>query len=285
MNTGELVQRIAAEDGGVVSRRHLVRSGADREQVDDLRRRGALEPIRRGWYALPGATPAVVATVKAGAVVACVSALKYRSGIWIPPNQKRLHVRWSEHRQRPKFTEHCRSHTPLATPVRAIDSLGDALRCAANCLDPDMFVAVLESTFRLPSLYNSADLRVCFDGAPGRVAGLVDRLDPLAGSGTESVVRFRLQSLRIKVRSQVEIPGVGRVDLLVGDRLIIECDSDGYHGGDQRKKDYRRDRTSTVGNYRVLRVDYDEVMDEWDDVLQEILALVRRGRHRGAPDF
>lgn len=285
MDSEELIVRLAAEDGGVVSRQHLLRSGVAATRISDLRRLGGLTVIRRGWYALPGASPAVVATVRAGAVVACVSALVHRRGVWIPPNQHRLHVRWSEHRSRPRFERRCGARPALRTPIRAVDALGDALRCAADCLERDMLVAVLESTLRLPVPYTLADLEECFAGAAQRVTTLLPALDPLSGSGTESLVRFRLRSEHIAVRSQVVIPGVGRVDLLVGDRLIIECDSDGFHNGAQRRRDYRRDRVATVGGYLVLRVDYCEVIDQWDEILEEIRAIIRAGRHRGATAF
>ncbi|MDP0398362.1 endonuclease domain-containing protein [Tsukamurella strandjordii] len=285
MDPRNLVAHCAAADGGVVSRRRLVREGIDGGIVDDLRRRGDLRLIRRGWYHLPGAKSDVVEVVHAGAVLTCVSALEYRTGVWIPPRDGRLHVRWSEHRSRPRFRRQCRSFHPMRTPTRAVDPLNVALTCAANCLPADLFVAVLDSTLRMPVPFVIEDLRHVFGGAPERVTRLLDRLDPQAGSGTESITRFRLQSARIQVRSQVSIPGVGRVDLLVGDKLIIECDSESYHGGAQRRADIRRDRTATVGNYRILRVDYNDVMGGWDEFFAEVADLVRRGRHRGAPDF
>ena len=34
-----------------------------------------------------------------------------------------------------------------------------------------------------------------------------------------------LQQVRVQVRPQVQIPGVGRVDLVVGNSLIVECDT------------------------------------------------------------
>ena len=170
----------------------------------------------------------------------------------------------------------------MSSPVRAVDSLPDALRCAANCLAADEFVAVLDSTLRLDhDRYSVADLREIFDGASQHITRLLDFLDPVAGSGTESLVRFRLQYARIRVRSQQSIPGIGRVDLLVGDRLIIECDSTEYHSGAQRLEDNRRDRVATRGDYRVMRIDYSEVIGAWPRILADILDIVRTGRHRG----
>lgn len=141
-------------------------------------------------------------------------------------------------------------------------------------------MAVLDSTLRMPNPYSEADLRQIFAGAPHRVLRLLDRVDPLAGSGTESVTRFRLRTAHVGVRSQVEIEDLGRVDLLVGERLIVECDSKEHHNNVQRREDNRRDRVAVLGGYRVLRFDYDDVMFRWDTVLAEIMDIVRSRRHR-----
>ncbi|TWS23104.1 DUF559 domain-containing protein [Tsukamurella sputi] len=178
---------------------------------------------------------------------------------------------------------------PRAPPARHAAprrrSASVALQCVANCLPADQFVAVLDSTLRMPQPYTVDHLADVFDGASRRIARLLGMLDPMAGSGTESLVRYRLACAGIRVRSQVTIRGVGRVDLLVGDKLIVECDSEGYHGGTQRRSDNRRDRIATVGDFRVLRIDYTDVLFDWDAVLQDILAIVRSGRHKGLTRF
>ncbi|MCS3781193.1 type IV toxin-antitoxin system AbiEi family antitoxin domain-containing protein [Tsukamurella ocularis] len=277
---------IAAESGGVLSRRHLLRIGVDPVELATLRRTGTITVLRRGWYATTTARPTVIAAVRSGAVVTCVSALEYTAGLWVPPGIARMHLRWPRHtpvaaRSHPS----CRSHRPLPMPLRAVDSLPVALQCAANCLPSDEFIAVLDSTLRMPRPYTESVLAEIFVGASRRVLRLVGLVDPAAGSGTESLVRYRLVCAGIRVRSQVTIRGVGRVDLLVGDKLIIECDSEGYHGGAQRRSDNRRDRTATIGDYRVLRIDYADVLYDWDATLHDILAIVRSGRHRGRTRF
>lgn len=280
MHTLEILEALAATDGGVFSRRAAISAGAEPAAIERLRHTGDIVAVRRGWYRLPGADPLVVAAVKAGAVLTCVSALRYHSGIWVPPHRT-THLRRARHRRRPSHRD-CDAGHPMSSPVRAVDSLPDALRCAAHCLDADEFVAVLDSTLRRDrDRYSVGDLREILSDAPLHVTRLLDFVDPLAGSGTESLVRFRLQYARIKVRSQQYIPGIGRVDLLVGDRLIIECDSTEYHSGPQRLEDNRRDRAATRGDYRVMRVDYSEVIGNWPAILAEILDIVRTGRHRG----
>lgn len=283
----ELIAEISAQNGGVVGRRHLAGLGVDPAELTGLVRTGTLIVIRRGWYAAATARPEVVTAVQAGATLTCLSALALVPGIWIPPLPRRDHVRWPAHRHTSLRTQQgCRAHVSLGTSLRAVDPVRVALQCAVNCVDEDYYVvAVLDSLLRLPDPHTVAEVREVFDGAPRRIQRLLDDLDPAAQSGTESVTRHRLRSANIRVRSQVTIPGLGRVDLLVGDRLIIECDSDGFHNGAQRREDARRDRRATIGRYHVLRIDYADVMLDWDTVFADITDMVRSRRHIGAVRF
>ncbi|CAM3720329.1 DUF559 domain-containing protein [Tsukamurella ocularis] len=288
MHTIEILQALAAPDGGVFSRRAALRAGADSAEIERLRRRGDIVVIRRGWYRFPGADPLVVAAVKGGAVITCVSALAFRPGVWIPPRRSAragltkstTHLRRARHR-RTRSHEDCGAYRHLPSPTRAVDDLPAALVCAANCLDADEFVAVLDSLLRKTDPYSVQDLEEIFADAPKATKRLLEHLDPLAGSGTESLVRYRLTCLHIRVRSQQYVPGIGWVDLLVGDKLIIECDSTDHHSGAQRLVDNRRDRTATRSGYRVMRFDYSEVIGDWDAILAEILDIVRTDRHIG----
>ena len=276
---------IARMSGGVVSRHQLLRAGIPSADVERLRAAGRLTVIRRGWYRLERPRPIVAAAVEAGAVVTCVSALGFHNPeIWVPPGITKTHLRWPAHvRTRRRTHEQCRAFRTLETPRAAVDPLDSALLCAANCLDPDQLAAVLDSTLRMTVPLTQEYLQQVFAGAPPRIIRVLRHLDPLAGSGTESMVRYRLQCRHIAVRSQVTIPGVGTVDLLVGDKLIIECDSEGHHGGVQRKTDLKRDRISVRGDYRVMRIDYEEVVSRegWAAAYRDIEDLVRTGRHRG----
>lgn len=95
-------------------------------------------------------------------------------------------------------------------------------------------------------------------------------------------MRVRLQGLGIEPRLQVRIPGVGRVDLLIGTRLVVEVDGRAYHSDPQ---DFERDRTRdarlSIRGYRVLRFSYQQVMSRWGEVKGAILAALARGDHLG----
>jgi very-short-patch-repair endonuclease len=100
-----------------------------------------------------------------------------------------------------------------------------------------------------------------------------------AQSGTETMVRVRLRARRLKARVQVTISGLGRVDLVVGDRLIIEVDSEECHRTkEQYAEDRRRDRHAAELGYITLRFTYAAVTADWGAAEEQVLTIVRDGR-------
>jgi very-short-patch-repair endonuclease len=74
-----------------------------------------------------------------------------------------------------------------------------------------------------------------------------------------------MRAAGIAFKQQVRIPGVGRVDFLVEDRLILEVDSMEFHDEpSHRIRDLRRDAHATVLDLRSLRLDYQQVLFDWE---------------------
>lgn len=115
---------------------------------------------------------------------------------------------------------------------------------------------------------------------PRRLRRLLARADGRSGSITESVTRVRLQGLGIEPRLQVKFAGIGFVDFLIGEHLVIEVDGWAYHSdADDFENDRRRDARLSVRGYRVLRFSYQQVMSRWGEVKGAILAAMARGDH------
>ena len=116
---------------------------------------------------------------------------------------------------------------------------------------------------------------------PQVYAGLLQLVDGRAESGLETHVRLMLRSVGIHARVQVRIDGVGRVDILVGDRLVIETDGRVWHS-DARSfaEDKRRDLALAERGYLVLRVSYAQVDYESQHVLDVVRGIVARDEHR-----
>ena len=113
--------------------------------------------------------------------------------------------------------------------------------------------------------------------------GIAARL-ALAGrvseSGGESLLLYDLHERGITVAQQVSIAGVGRVDMLVGDRLILEVDGAKFHTARADfEEDRRRDAASSALGFRTLRFSHSQVERRDPVVMASILAAVARGDH------
>lgn len=264
---------------GIARTADLVRHSWSRRQIARKVAGGAWLRVSRGWIGNGLAEPAVEAAVRAGGALSCVSALR-RHDVWVPPDPT-VHLRYSDHRRRkkPGIRSCAPAGRPLPVPV-AVDGIRLALESAAGCLRGDELTAVLDSALN-KRLVSITDLEQWFGHYPHAVRKAVGSCDPMAESGTESLTRLRLRRRQIGLRAQVEIAGVGRVDLLVGDRLVIELDSKAHHTSlASYASDRARDRRLRALGYQVIRLTYEEVMYGWVDVEPDILAMIRRGDHR-----
>jgi len=137
---------------------------------------------------------------------------------------------------------------------------GDALAHAAWCIGGDHFAAIVEKA-RFLGLLGGADLAALAQRSPRARRQMFDRLDPRAESGAEPLVRLALTRAGLSAVPRVRIPGVGRVDLLVGSRVIVEVDSVAWHDDDaSRARDYRRDLMLFWLGYVVVRASWLQAM-------------------------
>lgn len=265
---------------GVARYSDLLRIGLRRPQIEQFQQAGRIRRIRRGWYADSTAGADVLRAVRLGGTLSCLSALRHH-GVWVPPT-RRLHIRMSEHHQAKAALPADVHVCPLpirSAPTVAVDPLATALVAAVRCLNDEGIVVVLDSILHQRMLRRD-ELASILSGCSARVRRLVAEADDGAESGTESMVRFRLRRLGIEVRSQVFIEDVGRVDLLVGTRLVIEVDSRAHHTGESAyESDRRRDLLLVARGKLVLRLTYHQIVHEWDAVLREIRLLIRSQAH------
>lgn len=264
------------ESHGVYPTRQLHELGLSRSQLRTAARRGQLVRMRTGWWARPDADARVVAAVAAGGVLSCVSALRLH-GVWVPAGDA-VHIRLARGARR-LSTRYCLPFGPNIPLSGAVDDVRTSVLCAVRCLDPEGAVVVLDSVLNLGHA-TVEDLREWLSTCPQKVKDLLARCD-LAEAGTESMVRLRLRSLGIRVRPQAWITAHMRVDLLIGDRLIVECDSVEHHTSSAAyEADRRRDRELMAMGYRVIRLTYRQIHEEWPAIEQSLLTIIRAGQHR-----
>ncbi len=161
-----------------------------------------------------------------------------------------------------------------------VDRIDVALGLAVRCLPRDEAVAVLDSVLNLGLLGRGEVLTVLAD-LPQFYRDYADLLDPGAQSGIETHFRLGCRALNLPLRSQVAIGGVGRVDFLIGDRLVVEVDGRETHSPAAAfAADRRRDLALKERGYLVLRLTYAQVMYEWPRVAALLRSLIARREHR-----
>lgn len=155
---------------------------------------------------------------------------------------------------------------------------------AANDLPRPFAVAVIDSALRATPL-TPVELRFAMASWRPRARAASALADERAESGTESVLRVLLHEAGILATPQAPLPlgGGQRADLLVGDRLLIECDSEAHHADpSNRRADLRRDESLMALGFIVLRIDYRQIFGDPVGVVATISAIVARGDHVSA---
>jgi len=280
--------------GGVIATHELHAHGIGKLRIAALVRSGALVRIRQGWYGLPSLAPMATAAVRVGGPLCCVSAAHLR-GCWLPP-EAGLHVEIRRHsarlrrpadaRARLRASDHVVAHWCDRDHVeRLAIGIEDALRQAVRCQPLEYAIAVVDSALATregrPPLLTRARWELIAHEFPD-LAPRLREVDPRSESGTESVFRIKLLvGCGLRPRSQVTVRGVGRVDFILGRRLVVEVDSEAFHANPaQYHADRRRDALLSARGYRVLRFTYQQVLFEWPQVEAAVLGALASGDHR-----
>lgn len=273
--------------GGIATVRELGASPAQQRRLARAAGRGTLRRPRKGVYAVPDAHPDLIRAARVGGRLTGVSALPLH-GLWNPPG----------HRSEPLHVEVHVATTPIAQPGRSriywrrdrthpqfgLAPLRDVLARAAGSLSLPFAVAVLDSALRATPL-TPVDLLMSSQSwsRPARAAAALT--DARSESGTESVLRVLLHLAGIPATPQALLPtgDLDRADLLVGDRLLIECDSEAHHADPaNRRADLKRDESLVALGFIVLRLDFRQVFDDPDGVVATVAAMVARREHLSA---
>ncbi|WP_460486752.1 endonuclease domain-containing protein [Epidermidibacterium keratini] len=276
------VERLMGEQFGVVRAAALLRY-LDRSTLRALVRTGQARQVIHGWYANADADMRAITAVRAGGALTCLDALELH-GIWVPHGERAVrHVRPGSGARQPRLSisgvRYCEPVGCRPPTARAVDSPIVAMLSATECCSAEEFVAICDSMLH-QGFVERDELDQLLSAYPARIRSLVNWCDGRAESGTESLVRFRLARAGVKLRPQVTVVGIGKVDLLIGRRLIIEVDSREYHGGQEPyQRDRRRDRRSAGRSYIVVRLTYADVMFHWDEALEDIMQIIRRREH------
>ncbi|GGA70473.1 hypothetical protein GCM10011490_21360 [Pseudoclavibacter endophyticus] len=264
---------------GVVSTAALDDAGIGRKQREGLLASGELRRIHRGWYHFRAHDPKIATAIRLGGRLTCVSTIE-RMDVWMPVRSG-THVRVAPGAALPRaghVTAHRLDDSPLGRD--SVDDLDVSLHCAFRCLDPLDALIVADSIVN-KRLRTLDELHLLANAAPRRVRRLILHADGRSQSGTETIVRNALRGRNVPFTAQAEIEGVGRVDLLVGDRLIIECDSAAFHTRDEHHaEDRRRDLIAVALGYMTVRLTFQQVRHDWQQTWTVLEHLLRAGCHK-----
>jgi very-short-patch-repair endonuclease len=275
--------------GGLAATYELHADGHTREHIAAAVRAGSIERVRQGWYSGRDIHPLLREAARVGGPLTCVSALSLH-GAWtphdidlhvaVPSNACRLRTRHDSRLRlvdaaRPAVRAHWRSTIAQRLIQPPIECLIDLI----DCQPAELVIAVADSTIRSHLLLR-AEWEALVTSAPRSQRRWLARVDGICESGTESLWFTRMAPFRLPIRRQVTVPGVGRVDFLIGDRLIVEVDGATYHTDPEAfERDRRRDALLSARGYRVLRFSFRQVMQRWHEVEAAVLAAVIRGDH------
>lgn len=269
--------------GGVERTSVLRDAGVGRAALDRALSSGELVRVRRGWVAEPDADPYLVAAARAGVVLSCVT-MAQRLGLWVlgdaaveSPDLARTHVAAPPHAGRMEAVGavvHWARPVVPRPPGRLTDEIENALALVAECQPYEHALVIWESALRR----GVVDVRALSRLELGPTARrLCEESDPFADSGLETLVVPRLKWMKLPLRRQVWLLG-RRVDLLIGDRLVLQIDG-GHHVGAQRERDIAHDVELALRGYHVIRVGYGAVIDDWPAVQARIMRAIAQGLH------
>jgi very-short-patch-repair endonuclease len=278
--------------GGVAATHELLRDGHTSHRLTAAVRRGEVIRARQGHYVCPEMAESRIRAVRVGGRLTGLS-LARELAVWTPrtnelevavhPDARALRTSTDA---RVRLAEQAQPTTSVRwsdTSHRGTrDSVGprDMLQDVARRHPPIVAFAVAESALVRGILSSAELLRVIATLPPAR-RGLLAHASRASESGGESLTKFRLVRMRIPFAQQIEIEGAGRVDFLIGERLVIEIDGAEFHTSREAfEEDRRRDAVLVSAGYRVLRFSYAQVERRWTEVSGSIRASLERRDHR-----
>lgn len=276
----DLIELLAANDG-IIHRETVAAAGVTRA---DLRRHvtaGEVASVRRQWFASKHADAELLTAATAGARLSCISLARRKK--WFVPEgvDENPHFWVDPHARSPDVGDAGVVHwrVPVApAPIRSLlDSTENALAHIAGCLTRESALAVWESAVRTERLSVDALRRVRWISVAAQECAA--SVNGLSDSGLETLVVIRLRPWGLPLRQQIVIAG-HRVDLLIGERLVVQIDGFAHHStAAQRGRDLAHDAELVLRGYTVLRFTYAQVIHDWPAVERSIARSIAAGGH------
>jgi len=275
----DIASRVTRQ-GGIVHRQQLLDDGVPLRALRAALTRGDVVRVRRYWVATGSAPPLLLEAARASGRLACVSAAVHR-GWWMPEGAatKAHLVVPPDAKLPPGTTAFIHWSAPLVPqpPHRLIESVPDTLEHVAACLPFEQALVVWESACAHEHVHPEALTRIRW--RTGRSRRLSATAHGRSDSGLETLFVVRLAPWGVVIRQQVMIAGHD-VDVLVGERLVVQLDGFAFHSTPaDHQRDVTHDRELRARGYTVLRFTYRDVVTEWERVERVIVQHLAQGNH------
>lgn len=262
--------------GGIARTKVLRQAGVSSYALRRAKESKQIVTVRGGWVAVPDADDLAVGAVRRGVVLSCVTVAE-RRGLWLP-EKAACHVAAPPKASRIVVPDHVVVHWSMPVIARQPDAVEDhvvnALSVVAQCQPFETALVIWESALNRGLIDRQAMFLLPL---PPQAAAVLERARPFADSGLETIIIFRLSWLRVPMLPQAWVHG-HRVDLLIGDRLVVQIDGS-THTGRQRTSDIEHDAQLMLQGYHVLRLSYAQIMDRWSEVQALIMEAIAQGLH------
>ena len=258
--------------GGVARTRQLLTAGVRERELTRAVTAGRIGRPRPGIYALPGTDPLLVRCAATNSRLTCVSAATHH-GLWILRRPEKIHVlRADGTLSAERAVVHRKSWLP-GEPEGWVASKADVLLHALQCLPELEALVMVESASQQG--FSMDFLRERLPGrrnAPAR--RILDLVDVGAESLLETLARTHLRRAGLRVEPQVDVRGVGSMDLLVEDCVDVETDGREHEAPKRRLKDYRRDNTAQALGFAVARFGYADIVHRPEEMVRQVREMV-----------
>ena len=226
----------------------------------------------RGWiYDKNSFTLDQVRAFVYNACISCVSAAQiYELPVLMEERPQKTHLSVSYNRgmhpsKLRRFDDVCIHREQFVSDEERrthVASIGTVLERVLVCMPLKVSLPMLDAA-RNRCLYDVSTLTIPPTGS--RLPHLREALSlssDRARSILETVARLQLIDMGLTPQVGVWIEGVGEVDMIILDFIVIEVDGWAFHSSkEQREKDLKRDRELLRLGFVVLRFTYDNVMN------------------------
>ncbi|MBT2585689.1 type IV toxin-antitoxin system AbiEi family antitoxin domain-containing protein [Arthrobacter sp. ISL-95] len=258
---------------GAATTRTLLNAGFTRRMVANAVMDGRVNRLHRGVYTSKEPDPDVVAAFRADGLLTCISAARFYR-LWSLRDSGPLHLSCSTGQARRGVVHHGACLHP-AHPYLPVAGVADVLIHALRCL-PELEALVMVQSAVSQALLVTDFLRSKLPGnRNGKVRETLDLVLPRADSLLEVLAHAHFTRAGLRVRMHVDVPGVGEVDCLVNECLIVELDGGTHLEPKQVKKDQYRNNAGMRGGLLTLHYYYDDVVHQPERMVGEVLTVLR----------